>query len=249
MGAGGDALTRLCGKIYTGQINVEAFKRMRARSTLRPGQPGTRKLVQEYGERLLRVRYRYDALKRKRYTTAEILALILFSSRCLAAEPATGARKHDASLQEVYTAFTSYVATVKSEYKSGTLKQPKTEPPAPIEIYVEGFGWTTPQTLDWYLTLKPVELKYAVTDFGILAARIVLEPEQQPADWQYDKPLRYELVIDRRENGKWIPRTTLWCNAPSSPCASDSVHSEKAPIRIPNKVPEDTARKLADPHH
>lgn len=73
MGAGVDALTRLCGKIYTGHINVEAFKRMRARSTLRPGQPGTRKLVQEYGERLLRVRYRYDALKRKRYTTAEII--------------------------------------------------------------------------------------------------------------------------------------------------------------------------------
>ena len=46
---------------------------MRARSTLRPGQPGTRKLVQEYGERLLSVRYRYDALKRKRYTTAEII--------------------------------------------------------------------------------------------------------------------------------------------------------------------------------
>ena len=46
---------------------------MRARSTLKPGQPGTQKLVQEYGERLLRVRYRYDALKRKRYTTAEII--------------------------------------------------------------------------------------------------------------------------------------------------------------------------------
>ena len=29
--------------------------------------------MQEYGERLLRVRYRYDALKRKRYTTAEII--------------------------------------------------------------------------------------------------------------------------------------------------------------------------------
>jgi len=46
---------------------------MRARSTLRPGQPGTRKLVQEYGERFLSVRYRYAALKRKRYTTAEII--------------------------------------------------------------------------------------------------------------------------------------------------------------------------------
>jgi len=29
--------------------------------------------VQEYGERFLSVRYRYAALKRKRYTTAEII--------------------------------------------------------------------------------------------------------------------------------------------------------------------------------
>ena len=66
-------MTRLCGWIYTGRIRRGAGKLMRARSTLRPGQPGTRKLVQEYGERLLRVRYRYDAIKRKRYTTAEII--------------------------------------------------------------------------------------------------------------------------------------------------------------------------------
>ena len=46
---------------------------MRTRSTLRPGQPGTRKLVEKYGAQLLCVRYRYDALKRKRYTTAEII--------------------------------------------------------------------------------------------------------------------------------------------------------------------------------
>ena len=46
---------------------------MRARSKLRPGQPGTRKLVRQYGDRLVCVRYRYDVLKRRRYTTAEII--------------------------------------------------------------------------------------------------------------------------------------------------------------------------------
>jgi hypothetical protein len=46
---------------------------MRARSKLKPGQPGTRKLVEQCGDRLLCVRYRYDALKRRRYTTAEII--------------------------------------------------------------------------------------------------------------------------------------------------------------------------------
>jgi hypothetical protein len=46
---------------------------MRARSKLKPGQPGTLKLVKQYGDRLVCVRYRYDALKRRRYTTVEII--------------------------------------------------------------------------------------------------------------------------------------------------------------------------------
>ena len=46
---------------------------MRARSKLNPGQPGTLKLLRQYGDRLVCVRYRYDALKRRRYTTAEIV--------------------------------------------------------------------------------------------------------------------------------------------------------------------------------
>jgi hypothetical protein len=46
---------------------------MRVRSKLIPGQPGTRKLVQQFGDRLVCVRYRYDALKRRRYTTAEVI--------------------------------------------------------------------------------------------------------------------------------------------------------------------------------
>lgn len=42
----------------------ERFTGMETRLTLRPGQPGTRKLVARYGERLVRVRYLYDAATR-----------------------------------------------------------------------------------------------------------------------------------------------------------------------------------------
>jgi hypothetical protein len=43
------------------------------RLTLRPGQNGTRKLVERFGKRLIRVRYRYDESLRKRYTTVELI--------------------------------------------------------------------------------------------------------------------------------------------------------------------------------
>jgi hypothetical protein len=46
---------------------------MEARLTLRPGQPGTKKLVAEYGARLVCVRYRYDTERRKRYKTIELI--------------------------------------------------------------------------------------------------------------------------------------------------------------------------------
>jgi len=163
-----------------------------------------------------------------------ILAVILCCSVCLAAEPEVILKQHDASLQEVFSGFTSFVRKVKSEYEAGTLKQPKAKPPDPSEIYIEGFGWTNPQTLDRYLTLKPVELKYAVTNFGILAARIVLEPEKQPESWPYDKPLRYELILDTDRDGNWTPRTSLWNNAPKA-VEYDSVVIAKSPVIIPNK--------------
>lgn len=44
-----------------------------ARLTLRPGEPGTKRLVDEYGERLIAVRYRYDEEALRRYTTVEII--------------------------------------------------------------------------------------------------------------------------------------------------------------------------------
>ena len=40
---------------------------------LRPGQRGTKKLVAEYGSRLLCVRYRYDAERGRRYKTVELI--------------------------------------------------------------------------------------------------------------------------------------------------------------------------------
>ena len=38
-----------------------------------PGQAGTKRLVQQYGDRLFCVRYRYDTERRMRYKTAEII--------------------------------------------------------------------------------------------------------------------------------------------------------------------------------
>jgi serine kinase of HPr protein (carbohydrate metabolism regulator) len=46
---------------------------MQTRLTLRPDQPGTRKLVEAYGERLLRVRYVYDAAAGRRLKTVELV--------------------------------------------------------------------------------------------------------------------------------------------------------------------------------
>ena len=46
---------------------------METRTTLRPGDRGTRKHVERYGKRLVCVRYRYDAVSRRRYTTVELI--------------------------------------------------------------------------------------------------------------------------------------------------------------------------------
>jgi hypothetical protein len=46
---------------------------METRTTLRPGQKGTRKLAARFGERLVCVRYRYDAQAGRRYTTVELV--------------------------------------------------------------------------------------------------------------------------------------------------------------------------------
>ena len=40
---------------------------------LKPGQKGTKQLLAQYGDRLICVRYRYDAQRKKRFKTVEIL--------------------------------------------------------------------------------------------------------------------------------------------------------------------------------
>jgi len=46
---------------------------MRSQKKLKPGQPGTKKLLDQYGGRLLCVRYRYDAQRGRSIKTAEII--------------------------------------------------------------------------------------------------------------------------------------------------------------------------------
>ncbi|WP_420454908.1 hypothetical protein [Rubrivirga sp.] len=47
--------------------------RLRVGQTLRPGQPGTRRHVDRYGDRLVCVRYRYDDARQQRVTTVEVI--------------------------------------------------------------------------------------------------------------------------------------------------------------------------------
>jgi len=46
---------------------------MITKATMKPGQNGTKRLVEKYGGRLVSVRYKYDADTRKRYTTVELI--------------------------------------------------------------------------------------------------------------------------------------------------------------------------------
>lgn len=46
---------------------------MKIRRILKPGQPGTKKLVKRYGDNMLCVRYRYDEDKMMMYKTIEII--------------------------------------------------------------------------------------------------------------------------------------------------------------------------------
>ncbi|MDF1556268.1 MAG: hypothetical protein P1P84_24585 [Deferrisomatales bacterium] len=46
---------------------------MKVGQTLTPGQRGTRRYQDRYGERLVCVRYRYDEATGRRYTTVELI--------------------------------------------------------------------------------------------------------------------------------------------------------------------------------
>ncbi len=46
---------------------------MEIRTVRKPGERGTQRLVAEYGERLVCIRYRYDMAKGRRYKTVELI--------------------------------------------------------------------------------------------------------------------------------------------------------------------------------
>ena len=46
---------------------------MKTRVIIKPGQKGTKRLVEQYGDALMCVRYRYDAKAHKQYKTVEII--------------------------------------------------------------------------------------------------------------------------------------------------------------------------------
>jgi hypothetical protein len=46
---------------------------MKIRARLKPGQKGTKKFVEKYGDSLVCIRYRYDEQNRKQYKTIEII--------------------------------------------------------------------------------------------------------------------------------------------------------------------------------
>jgi hypothetical protein len=46
---------------------------MKTRLTLTPGQPGTKNLVEQYGDDLVCIRYRYDDKLRQRVKTVELI--------------------------------------------------------------------------------------------------------------------------------------------------------------------------------
>jgi hypothetical protein len=49
------------------------LKDMKAHTHLKPGQKGARRLMEQFGDKLLCIRYRYDEIRQVRMKTAEII--------------------------------------------------------------------------------------------------------------------------------------------------------------------------------
>jgi hypothetical protein len=81
------------------QYAIEPEKTVITRLKLKPGQKGTKRLVAEYGDALVCVRYRYDEAKKLRHKTVE---LIVESIPWTAPTPTFA----DADLVPVYIGFT-----------------------------------------------------------------------------------------------------------------------------------------------
>jgi len=49
------------------------LKHAKTEKTMKPGQPGTKKVAAKYGFKLVTVRYRYDRINKMRYKTVELI--------------------------------------------------------------------------------------------------------------------------------------------------------------------------------
>ncbi|WP_243374876.1 hypothetical protein [Geotalea sp. SG265] len=74
------------------------FKDMKTQTHLKPGQKGTKRLVEQYGESLLCVRYRYDEKRGIRLKTVEIIVEEKAGKR--------SPRHHDEDVVPVVVAYT-----------------------------------------------------------------------------------------------------------------------------------------------
>jgi hypothetical protein len=72
------------------------IKEMKAYAHLKPGQKGTMRLQQKYGDTLLCVRYRYDEIREVKLKTVEIIVDECVLQWCLAA----GLTKLDLNLSQ-----------------------------------------------------------------------------------------------------------------------------------------------------
>ena len=107
------------------------------------------------------------------------------------------------NIQDAHRAFTNYFQQVKEKLAKGEFKQPETPPPDKGEVFVEGFGWTRPDTIDFFLTLKPIELR---RDKGIIFLILTT------AEWvgRDEAALPKRLVMPKwcatmqKEKGEWV---------------------------------------------
>jgi hypothetical protein len=58
---------------FNHQLEISLPKELRTRLSLRPGQPGTKRLLQRFGHRLVRVRYLHDAATGRHLKTVELI--------------------------------------------------------------------------------------------------------------------------------------------------------------------------------
>ena len=126
--------------------------------TLLPGQKGTRKLQRQYGDALVRVRYRYDGERRRRLTTVElIIEDVPWEPRRhhVAPEPVTNADpppdlSHDAEPAVRPRPWGPHVKgklAVKLLYREADLRR---------EVRHRG-GWWDPELKVWWLAEQHVE--------------------------------------------------------------------------------------------